>query len=184
MKIYLPLGIEGYELCQPLRTSDFEAINILVNGERRSDGWKPIAMQLVQEERGRKYLPSDSPWLGAHALILSDPARVALEPLLRRHGEVLALGHDGPALFAFNPLQVVDALDQKRSSVIRFADGRIMRINRHFFDSDALDDAALFKIPNLRVSPTYVTTEFVDLWRSAKLKGLDFREVWSSDSGA
>ena len=55
-----------------------------------------------------------------------------------------------------------------------------MLIKRHVFRADAVMEAPVFKIPNLRVSPRYVGERFVGLWNSAGLKGLDFQEVWSA----
>ena len=51
---------------------------------------------------------------------------------------------------------------------------------KHVFRANVVAQASAFKIPNLRVSPTFVGERFVELWNSAGLKGLDFKKVWSS----
>jgi len=79
----------------------------------------------------------------------------------------------------YNPTRVIDALDEDASSVLRFSGGRIMRINRHVFRPEVVKGIDVFKIPNLRVSPTYVSQRFGDLWNSADLKGLEFKQVWA-----
>lgn len=53
-----------------------------------------------------------------------------------------------------------------------------MRIARYAFRSDLLHEVVAFKIPNLRVSPTFVTDVLVEAWRAAGLKGLELQEVW------
>jgi hypothetical protein len=78
----------------------------------------------------------------------------------------------------YNPTRVVEALDEPASSVIRFSDGRIMMIQRHVFRADVIGETDVFKLPNLRVSPTFLSQRFVDRWEASGLKGLDFERVW------
>jgi hypothetical protein len=137
-------------------------------------------MHLVREDEGKKLLPSDSPWLGSHALIFKPRAVDALGPLLREHGELLPLLCDNENLTMFNPTSVLDALDEGASSLARFSDGQIMRINRYVFRPALVRDAEIFKISSLRVSPTFVSHRFVDAWQKKGLRGLDFKQVWKS----
>lgn len=51
-------------------------------------------------------------------------------------------------------------------------------IQRYAFRADVIGEVAVFKIPNLRVSPTYLSQRFVDRWKASGLQGLEFREVW------
>jgi hypothetical protein len=81
-------------------------------------------------------------------------------------------------LFVINPLHVIDALDEMRSDVKRFSSGRIMKIDRYEFSPMRLPDIPLFKIPNLRASPTFVTDSFVAMWQQSELFGLEFNHVW------
>jgi hypothetical protein len=69
-------------------------------------------------------------------------------------------------------------LDESQSEAWRFATGRIMRIVKHAFHQGKLAEETFFKIPNLKSSPVYYTERVVDLWRGAKLRGLDFTQVW------
>ena len=179
MNVYVPLGAEGFELCHPVHESDFETINAKVDGTERSRTWLPLHVRLVGEDEGMLLKQSDSPWLGAHALILRERAMRAMRPLLHQHGEFLPLDCDGASLVLLNPV-VADLLDESLSSVARFSNGRIMRIRKHVFRSGVDATTPAFKIPNLRVSPTFVTDGFVDLWHSEGLTGLDFTKVWSS----
>jgi hypothetical protein len=177
--IYVPSQLDGYELCHPVRQDDFETINAEINGESRQSSWKPVPMRLIREDKGRKLTSSDSPWLGAHALIFRANVESALGPLLRENGELLPLACQEADLTIFNPTRVIDALDEEASSVVRFSGGRIMMIRRHVFHPEVIRDIDVFKIPNLRVSPTFVSHRFVDRWKMSGLKGLEFRQLWA-----
>ncbi len=178
--IYKPLGLIDHELCHPVDQEDFERIHVAVRGVPVGAKWQAIAMHIVEEDEGRVLKPSDSPWLGAHALVFRSTAVGAMEAMLRKHGELLPLRCADANVVMFNPTCVLDALDEEASSVVRFGDGRIMMINQFVFRADVIGDVDLFKIPNLRVSPTFVSQRFVQLWKDSCLKGLRFERVWAS----
>lgn len=177
--MYIPLGMDGFELCHPISSDDFETINLLINGEPRQATWKPLAVQLIRRDQGSELRPSDSPWLGEHALIFKSSAIAALGPMLRQFGELLPLNHE-EQLFMLNATRVVNALDEKNSSLVRFDNGRLMDITRYAFLPAAIEGLDIFKIPDFRVSPTFLGERFVERWRSAGLHGLEFDKVWSS----
>jgi hypothetical protein len=181
MKIYEPSSSETNELCHPLNPDEFEKIDVLINGTPRLVDWKPISMEIIREDGGRKFLESDSPWLGGHALIFRPRAVAALGSLLRAHGELLQLLCGGADVVLYNPTRLLDALDEAASSVRRFTTGRIMWIDRYVFRPAVIEGIDIFKIPNLRVSPTFVSQRFVDLWTTAGLKGLEFKQVWAQN---
>jgi hypothetical protein len=177
--IYTPLGLDGYELCHPVNQDDFERINVEVNGTPRQSDWKPIHMRLVHDDQGQQLAESDAPWLGAHALIFRRNAVESIGTALREHGELLSLACPEADVLLYNPTRLVDALDEAASSILRFNNGRIMMIQRHVFRADVVRDVEIFKIPNLRVSPTFLSHHFVDRWKSSGLKGLEFKQVWA-----
>lgn len=178
--IYTPLGLDGYELCHPGSQDDFETINVEVNGVPRQSSWEPIRMRLIHEDEGQKLVTSDSPWLGAHALIFRPNVVEALGLMLREYGELLPLACSEAEVVMYNPTRVIDALDEAASSVLRFSGGRIMMIQRHVFRADVIDGIDVFKIPNLRVSPTFFSHRFVDRWKAGGFKGLEFKQVWAA----
>ena len=177
--MYTPLGLDGYELCHPVNQDDFERISVEVNGTPRQAGWRPMPVRLVHDNVGRDLVKSDSPWLGAHALIFRSSTIASMGAMFRENGELLPLACMEADLWMYNPTRVVNALDEGASSVLRFADGRIMVIQRHVFRADVVRQIDIFKIPNLRVSPTYVSHRFVDQWEVFGLKGLEFKQVWA-----
>jgi hypothetical protein len=177
--IYMPIPLEGHELCHPVHPEGFEAINLAINGEPRGELWRSPTMRIMRADQGRALLPSESPWLGAHALIFRPRALDALAALLRADGELLSLDCADDELRVFNPRCVIDAFDEEASSCTRFTSGAIMMIGRYVFRAEALRGVESFKIPNLRVSPTFVSKKFVAAWNSAGLAGLTFKQVWA-----
>lgn len=182
VEIYTPLGLDGYELCHPVRKDDFETINVAIDGTPRQSGWKPIPVKLVRSDEGQDLVESDSPWLGAHALIFRARAVESMGKVLREFGELLPLACSEADVWIYNPTRVVDALDESASSVLRFNEGGIMMIQRYVFRADVVRDVDVFKVPNLRVSPTFVSQRFVDRWNEGDLKGIEFKKVWASSN--
>lgn len=172
--IYEPLGDDGYEICLPVKSSDFERIHDEIDGTPRSRGWKPIRMELIGENMGRRLTRSDSPWFGSDALVFRPRALQVLEPLLTDYGELLPLECDDAELVMYNPTCVIDALDREKCSFERFSDGTIWSINPFIFRPEAIANVDIFKIPDLRASPTFLSQRFVDCWQISGLEGLEF----------
>jgi hypothetical protein len=102
----------------------------------------------------------------------------ALGDILLRNGEVLPLETDDDIeLFILN-VQVIDALDEAKSTIWRFpSSNRIMRITKTVFIPSVVRDVDMFRLPH-RASATYVSERFVERVHSAGLCGLTFNEVW------
>lgn len=182
ISVLTPCGADGFELCQPRHAEDFETLNTGIAGNPRSQDWSPIEMRLVRKDRGRTLRASDAPWLGSHALIFRRAAARKLEDALLQYGELLPLKctSSREELLIFNVTRVVDALDEQHSTITRFSSGRIMAIDRFAFKEGMLEGVDVFKIPDLRVSPTFVSSRFVERWSASGLTGLDFLQVWPS----
>ena len=180
MEVYVPMSAEGFELCQPEYQEDFERFNTEINGEPRQRTWRPIPVRLVHEDEGEKLTASDSPWLGSHALIFRQTVIEKLGAMLEHHGEILPLTCAEGKLVVFNAVRVLDALDEEASAVMRFTSGKLMRVTRYMFQAKVISGFDIFKIPNLRVSPTFVSELVVEAWTLAGLHGLVFNKVWSN----
>ena len=180
MKIYGINGSEGYELCYPEDRNDVGSIVTLINGSERRQTWSPIRMQIIKEDETGHLRESDSPWLGQWALMFRPKAVNALRSLLEANGELLPLAVANEELQIYNPRHVVDALDEDRSKLSR-SDGDILIVYTHVFRPEVIRNLPIFKISNLKVSPTFVDQSFVSLWRASGLKGLDFKQVWEGN---
>jgi hypothetical protein len=124
----------------------------------------------------------DLPWLGANVLVLTSRAVEALGDVLSQSGELLPLACSDAELYVFNPLQLVDALDEEASELVRFESGRVMAIDRYVFKPGALGDAKVFNVPQLAGFQLYTTRELVDAVAAAGLHGTEFVEIWCDDS--
>ena len=60
--LYTPLGLDGYQLCHPINTDDFEKIITEINGTLQRSSWRPIPMRLIHKDEGKTLIASDSPW--------------------------------------------------------------------------------------------------------------------------
>ena len=163
---------EGQEWVLPADDDDHETFFGLDG--RSLDGREPPVMRRV-EEGERAY--SDFPWLGGYAPLLRQPAVDALAAALRPYGELIPLR--GEAVWLFNVTNVIDALDEARSQIVRFDDGDILAIERYAFDAERIGAAEAFKLP-MRASPVFVNDVFVERVRKAGLRNVSFEPVWTS----
>jgi hypothetical protein len=180
MTIYEPLVSEGYEWVNCCDDSDYEVF-LGFDGSPRAGQWWPVKVRCVRADEKQKFTPSDFPWLGADALVMRRRAVDALRDILDAHGEVLPLvADDNVELFVFNA-RAVDALDDARSSVMRFpGTNRIMDITQAAFIEPRIRGIDIFRLPH-RASSTYVSQRFVDRANATGLVGLEFNKVWSSE---
>jgi hypothetical protein len=180
MKIFLSIAEEGYELAHPAPPWTFEEIQSEIDG-RRHPHWSPIRMRLIKhDEHGHHWAPADAPWFGSDVLVLKPRAAEAARAVVDRQAELLRAETDEGPLFLVNPLRVLDALDERASTVTRLSSsGRIIDIQKHVFLPEKVGDAIVFKITSLRVSRTYVCEPFVERWNAEGFKGLRFKEAWS-----
>lgn len=183
MRIYRFQVQEGYEWVVPVEDGYFEAFRAF-DGSRKAANWQPIRMRLVdKDERGRRLLPSDIPWLGEHAPVLRRKAVERFGSMLAADGELLPLACDEAELFVFNVTSVVDALDLDRSELLRFpSTGRIMKVKTHVFRPERLSGVRAFKVPELLRSSLFVTDEVVRV--AGGLTGVGFKLLWEGSAAA
>lgn len=178
MRVLNPGPSENSEWVVPLDSRDFESLTF--DGTPRSKDWVPIRVErVVETEHGQQLVKSDFPWLGSGKLALRQRATELLAPALEPYAELLPLEWDVP-IWAVNVLTVVDALDEDRSTLVRFDSGRIMRVERYAFRKEVVDDLLVFKVPQLARSAVFVSSAFVELVERSGLTGIEFRLLWES----
>jgi hypothetical protein len=172
---------ENYELAYPCIEAYFEIFN-LFNGSSLGVYWSPIKFKRITENEGKPLKPSDFPSpMVRHFLVMRKKAHNILADIFTKNGEILPLRTDDDVeLYVFNS-QVINALDEDSSSVVRFPSGRIMYIKKHEFIKSKLLDVDMFRL-QYRASPIFVSERFVERYKSAGLVGLEFEEVWHLDS--
>ncbi len=178
MRIYIPTVVEGVEwigLQDPEQWETFFALN----GPTRS-GWQAPRMQFIEEQddlTARQY--SDFPWCLHNVLVVRDRALPLLRPMLEQYGEILPLLCAEP-VWLFNATNIIDALDEERSTIARFTDGTVLAIEKHAFRLDAIGDAEIFRLPG-RASNIYVRETVVRRIGELGLLGIAFDLVWADE---
>lgn len=71
-----------------------------------------------------------------------------------------------------NPFHIKKAIDYEKADVVRFDDGRVLSFDAYAFRKEAVEQAFLFKIPEL--GRVYATQNFKDLYDSKGWTGLEF----------
>ena len=124
----------------------------------------------------------DFPSLIPNVPVFSRRAVAQLHDLLDGNGELLSTFVGREEYFLFNVTRVLDALDESKSELERFDDGRVFYIDHHSFFEDKLVGSSIFKIQQVRTMDVFVTDTFVDRVHAAGLKGFWFPLVWSNES--
>ena len=152
---------------------DFD-VEALFQGGSVGSTWTPKrVIPLVEKEMPTAPL-SDYPVLGTIPTF-SRRAVDALRATLERKGELLPLVSDVGEFYAFNVTNVVDALDQEQSKLVRFqSSGRVMSITPYAFRQEVRSDQMIFKLPQTLRGRPLVTQTFADVAKLAGLTGLLF----------
>jgi len=116
--------------------------------------------------------------------MFSERAKQVLEPYIGKSGQWLKLECDESPYWLFNVTNVIDALDESKSELLRFADGKVLRIARFAFHPERLRDQMIFGVSQRPLAHNLVTDEFVRLAEHHKLTGFEFKRVWSSEVAA
>jgi hypothetical protein len=170
----------GYEMLDFYDGDDWEKIGEL-NGEPRAHNWKPMRVRRVRINNRMAFRPSDSPFNSADTLVFRRSAVDALRDILDANGELLPLEDEGGVeLYAFNP-RVLDALDHKLTVGSRDEDGRVWMPNNHVFIPSIVEGVDIFRQAAERAGRIYLSDRFLQRWKQAKLKGLEFKLAWDSE---
>lgn len=151
---------------------------------RLADRWTPPAVYLANS----KLKVGDFLNARDHYLVTNQRATRALMPILQRAGELLPLPYDGQMYTVLNVTEYADCLDHLRTSWVTGPSGYRIMAEDYVFAPDRLPGSVVFKTPDLRGQEIFVVEgmrkpgeEFREIVRRERLKGLLFKEVWSSD---
>jgi hypothetical protein len=160
--------------------SDIE--RLLFDGTSRIEGWAaPKVQWIIENSRDAERSITDCPNLTPGVPALSAQAVLALKQLLAEAGELLPLDHGSHKYFALNVTKVLSALDETRSTIIRFpSSAQIMTVKTFAFFEEILSGSAVFKESELARSAVFCTDAFVQAVAAANLSGFKFKRVWSS----
>ena len=162
-----------YECIAPNSPADERAFNRIYKGKPLAKGWKPPSVR-----RDSRFRPGDFPSLYGPVPIFSERAWIGLQPLIEGAVEGLPIKHpSGDNYFAIHVLDVVDALDRKKSAVKLYADGGVMRVVNYCFKSKPLKGKQIFRIPESVYLEVLVSETFKKRVEELKLKGVLFKPL-------
>jgi hypothetical protein len=148
------------------------------DGRRHAAGWKTLTISAADEDDTTAPLP-DFAAVGVLPAF-SVRAAEALLPLLQPNGELLPLRHRRAEYMLYNVTTVAHVLDEGASAVTRFTgSGRVMSVERFMFDSVAVQNLHVFRIPQLLRGHMFVTDAFVGAVEANRLTGFNLVPVWS-----
>lgn len=179
-RVYRVEAADHCQSCHPVVSEDTMIIGETLRGHALGGDWNPIEVRVVEYCDDRLLAYSDLPWFRSDAWFVRSSALVDIGSLLVENGELLPVKCESADLVLFNSTHVVDVVDQDRSTILRFPDGRPYFVREFIFNETVHKVPAVFKIDLMRVNPILVSDVFVDTWRAAGLKGLEFKCVWQA----
>lgn len=152
-----------------------------LDGSPRAKTWIPLRVRRVRPSNREGFRASDSPFFSTMCLIFRRSAVDALRDILDTNGELLPLeDEEGADLNAYNA-QRLDGLDHQLSFGTQDENGRVVLPNNHVFVPEVVKDVDIFRQAQERGGAIYLSERFLQRWKKAKLKGLDFILAWDSD---
>jgi hypothetical protein len=102
--------------------------------------------------------------------------------VLQLYGELLPIKVEGEtdSAFWFHCTNIINALDEAKSKIQRFDDGRIMAIDDYTFFADRIGSNEVFYVRGTRQGP-FFTEPFKQKIEAQKLTGLEFILLWSDE---
>lgn len=180
MHVYKYRSTKGYEILHSVNSPDWRVFSEF-DGTPRIESWKPMRVRRVRPSSREGFRASDSPFYGTEILIFRRSAVDALRDMLDAHGELLPLDdEEGVELYAYNPKPVA-ALDHELSVGSRDELGHVYLVNNHVFIPSMVEGVDIFRQARKRNTTIYLSERFLQRWKKAKLKGLDFKLAWDSD---
>jgi hypothetical protein len=181
MYIYKYMRSKGYEMLTWVDDDGGDRFDRL-NGKPQGKKWTPIHVRRVRATRREGCKPSDAPFVFMSGVLVFRRSAVdALRDMLDAYGELLPLEDEGGVeLYAYNP-RALEALDHERTVGSRDKQGRVYLPNNHVFIPSVVEGVDIFRQAQKKGGNIYLGERFVQRWKQAKLKGLDFILAWDSD---
>lgn len=167
---------QGFDFINREQRLIFRELKKSLWGQPIGEKWKPIGVIVPKEEQ---HLPKcDFPELLPDVPVFSRRAKELLTDLLVPFGEFLPLLTDTGEYYAFNVINRIDVLNEKKSELERFPDGRVMRVVKYEFYPEKIQDQLIFQIPQ-ETTRIYVTDKFVENVKEYNLTGFEYLPLWS-----
>jgi len=177
MNYFTTVGENGFECVQFLREEDLHLMMSL-DGRLLLPGWVPPVVRLCPADEAAASRHSDFPFFAPWTVIIRSSAQSVLAEMCDCSGEWLPLhSADGATLHALNVTRVMDALDTDSSEITYFpGTSRIMFMKKASFKESVIRGVDVFRLPGV-ASDVYVSENFVQAVKTAKLSGIRFRSA-------
>lgn len=154
-------------------------------GQPFHESWVPVRYSYCSpddEDYNQNAIHSDFIWMGGGDIGFASATAQKVGHLFAPYGELLPLkiGGDLTKIFWFHCTNMINALDENKSTIRRFKDGGIMAIDEYVFFADRVGANEIFYIQNTRLGP-FCTETFKQKIEAQKLTGLDFILLWSDE---
>lgn len=173
------LGAEGLD-----RRKWLECMNFTPLGQPVRLRWTPLQFSSTdpKDEDYRGVLPTGD-FVGLNPEFgLAPGAMAEIGEIMACYGELLPIDHPGRTqpLYWFHCTTVIDAMDESRSVLKRYPNGKISGVKRLWVYPDKLRDAMLFHIPQ-NGAFLLCTDTFKQHIEALGLTGLKFMLNWSDE---
>lgn len=153
-------------------------------GESLKDKWVPLELKFLKEDQGEKLNKKcDSPALLCGFIIFNQRAVDVLKDLMGDAVEILDVNvkDADDKYYAINVIDVGDYLDYDKSEFDYFpGTNEIALIEKYAFNPEMIKNKHIFKISLFPGTFIFVSDEYRNAVRKAKLKGFSFTEKWDS----
>jgi hypothetical protein len=181
-KIYI--DFDKFHFLYAASQKDGERVIFQPQGLLFGGDWEPARYCFVApEDEGYNPKATYSDFIGVGRSIgLTATTFQKVGGLFAPYGELLPLDINGDLnkVFWFHCTNIVDALDEAKSKIQRFDDGRIMAIDEYAFFADRIDSNEVFYVRGTRQGP-FFTEPFKQKIEAQKLTGLEFILLWSDE---
>jgi hypothetical protein len=129
MNIFKRQSTESACLVQPVESSGWELVYEYAEQRVPFDSWTPLTAKTIEytQEEGR-LAGVDASWWGSNVIVMGAQARLTLGMFLNPYVRFLPLACAAQKLVLVVPTSRIPALDESRSKIERFSDGRIMNL--------------------------------------------------------
>jgi hypothetical protein len=152
-------------------------VDIHYNDQPLLGSWKPVVFHGFDDN---PVIEGDFPSLSDfwEIPVMSQRAWRVLRPLIEYCCEALPIeNHTGRPFTIIHVMDTVDCLDLDASEVERYADGRVMHIDRYALKEDMLKDKHIFKLPRESGRELLVNEVFRGAVERNNLEGLVFKDL-------
>lgn len=167
-------------LLHPDEGTDWADFDILDGRPLQKPG-TPLGVRFVSDQLNPSGPFPDIDMVG-HVPVFSPAAVNHFRELLSGTGELHQLQCAEARLFALNVPIVEGAVDLDESDVVRFSDGRVMRITRFAFHAAVLGTRPIFRVAELP-GQVFINHQFATRAVDSGLAGFGADLVWSSEDG-